>query len=171
MLNEFRCQTRLSFHLLCEVNGLLNKILCSCITLFLVLSGAPGGTTVSGAAQEEPKETFDQRLGPDDGAALAILFIANMRGNLGLCDCNHPRGGLARRVGYVEGFRKKFPDTPILQVEAGSFWYTPSDDRVVTLQTNSTEAFIGAARRGPWASTRFISELFGLMASPNERQD
>lgn len=121
---------------------MLNKILCSCIALFLVLSGARGETTVSGAAQEEPKETFDQRLGPDDGAALAILFIANMRGNLGLCDCNHPRGGLARRVGYVEGFRKKFPDTPILQVEAGSFWYTPSDDRVVTLQNQQVaEAF------------------------------
>ncbi len=67
--------------------------------------------------------TFDERLGPDDGAALAILFGANMRGNLDLCDCNQPRGGLARRVGYVEGFKKKFKDTPIVQVEVGQFWY------------------------------------------------
>lgn len=100
------------------------------------------GTTASSAVQEEPKETFDQRLGPDDGAALAILFIANMRGNLGLCDCNHPRGGLARRVGYVEGFKKKFPETPVIQVEAGNFWYTPSNERLVMLQNQQVaEAF------------------------------
>jgi 2',3'-cyclic-nucleotide 2'-phosphodiesterase (5'-nucleotidase family) len=67
--------------------------------------------------------TFDQRLGADDGAALAILFGGNMRGNLELCDCNHPRGGLARRIGYLETFRKKFKDTPILNVDAGHFWY------------------------------------------------
>lgn len=121
---------------------MLNKILCSCITLLLVSSSALRDTTAFGAAQEEPKETLDQRLGPDDGAALAILFIANMRGNLGLCDCNDPRGGLARRVGYVEGFRKKFPETPVIQVEAGNFWYTPSNNRLVTLQNYQVaEAF------------------------------
>lgn len=81
--------------------------------------------------------TFDERLGADDGAALAILFGANMRGNLDLCDCNHPRGGLARRIGYLEGFKKKFKDTPVIHVEAGQFWYnsetnTPS----ITAQNN-----------------------------------
>ena len=65
--------------------------------------------------------TFDERLGEDDGAALAILFGANLRGNLEMCDCNHPRGGLARRVGYVEAFRKKFNQTPVIQLEAGQF--------------------------------------------------
>lgn len=75
-------------------------------------------------AQQKPAEnenTFDDRLGADDGAALAILFGAGMRGNLELCDCNVPRGGLARRVGYVEGFKKKFKETPVIQVEAGFF--------------------------------------------------
>lgn len=67
--------------------------------------------------------SFDERLGPDDGAALAILFGANMRGNLELCDCTYPRGGLARRVGYVEGFKRKFKDTAVIQVEAGFFLY------------------------------------------------
>jgi len=38
------------------------------------------------AAQEPAKDTFDQRLGADDGAALAILFGANMRGVLETCD-------------------------------------------------------------------------------------
>jgi hypothetical protein len=36
----------------------------------------PGASTAS----------FDERLGEDDGAALAILFGANLRGNLDLCD-------------------------------------------------------------------------------------
>ena len=66
-------------------------------------------------------EPFEQRLGADDGAALAILFGANMRGLLELCDCNFPRGGLARRIGYVEGFKKKFPQTPVIHLEAGFF--------------------------------------------------
>lgn len=30
--------------------------------------------------------SFAERLGADDGAALAILFTANMRGNLETCD-------------------------------------------------------------------------------------
>lgn len=108
--------------------------------MFILAGGAL--TETAGYAQEGSKETFEERLGADDGAALAILFIANMRGNLGLCDCNHPRGGLARRVGYVEGFKKKFPQTPVIQVDAGSFWYTPSNARL-TMLTNQkvVEAF------------------------------
>jgi 2',3'-cyclic-nucleotide 2'-phosphodiesterase (5'-nucleotidase family) len=76
-------------------------------------SGAPGENTLS----------LDERLGADDGAALAILFGANMRGNLDLCDCNYPRGGIARRVGYVEAFKKKFKETPVVQVEGGSLFF------------------------------------------------
>ncbi|MEK6302134.1 MAG: hypothetical protein AABO41_15600 [Acidobacteriota bacterium] len=118
----------------------MNKILLSGFMLFVLAAGAL--TENTGSAQETPKETFEERLGADDGAALAVLFIANMRGNLGLCDCNHPRGGLARRVGYVEGFKKKFPETPVIQVDAGHFWYTPSQDRLVTLQNlKVAEAF------------------------------
>jgi hypothetical protein len=30
--------------------------------------------------------TFDERLGDDDGAALAILVSANERGNIDVCD-------------------------------------------------------------------------------------
>jgi 2',3'-cyclic-nucleotide 2'-phosphodiesterase (5'-nucleotidase family) len=67
--------------------------------------------------------SFDELLGEDDGAALAILFGANLRGNLQTCDCAHPRGGLARRIGYVEGFKKKFTQTAVLQLEAGQFLY------------------------------------------------
>jgi 2',3'-cyclic-nucleotide 2'-phosphodiesterase (5'-nucleotidase family) len=83
-----------------------------------------------------PAATFEDRLGADDGAALAILFGANMRGNLDLCDCNHPRGGLARRIGYVEGFKKKFKDTPVVHVEAGQFWYNSETDTPVIRAQN-----------------------------------
>jgi 2',3'-cyclic-nucleotide 2'-phosphodiesterase (5'-nucleotidase family) len=67
--------------------------------------------------------SLDERLGTDDGAALAILFGAGMRGNLEVCDCNYPRGGLARRVGYVEAFKRKFRETPVVQVEGGFFFF------------------------------------------------
>jgi 2',3'-cyclic-nucleotide 2'-phosphodiesterase (5'-nucleotidase family) len=85
--------------------------------------------SISATTQTEPPKpgqntlSLDERLGTDDGAALAILFGANMRGNLDLCDCNYPRGGLARRVGYVEAFKKKFKDTPVVQVEGGYFFF------------------------------------------------
>ena len=46
-----------------------------------------------------------------------------MRGNLDVCDCNYPRGGLARRVGYVEAFKKKFKDPAVVQVEGGFFFF------------------------------------------------
>lgn len=83
---------------------------------------------------DEKPATFDERLGPDDGAALAILFGANLRGNLGTCDCNFPRGGLARRVGYVEAFKKKFKETPVIQVEGGFLFYGDAGSTGVDLQ-------------------------------------
>lgn len=85
--------------------------------------------SISANTQTEPPKpgqntlSLDERLGTDDGAALAILFGANMHGNLDLCDCNYPRGGLARRVGYVEAFKRKFKDTPVIQVEGGYFFF------------------------------------------------
>jgi 2',3'-cyclic-nucleotide 2'-phosphodiesterase (5'-nucleotidase family) len=99
-------------------------IVVGCLILFTAVSAIP---QTAGGERPAPA-TFDERLGADDGAALAILFGANMRGNLDLCDCNQPRGGLARRVGYLEGFRKKFKETPVVHVEAGQFWYNSETD-------------------------------------------
>ncbi|HXG64500.1 MAG TPA: hypothetical protein VNO70_05295 [Blastocatellia bacterium] len=98
---------------------MLKKTLGALLTVACLF--LPAMAQQNGAA-EQP-QSFDERLGPDDGAVLAILFGANMRGNLDLCDCNHPRGGLARRIGYLEGFKKKFKSTPVIHVEAGFFWY------------------------------------------------
>jgi 2',3'-cyclic-nucleotide 2'-phosphodiesterase (5'-nucleotidase family) len=90
--------------------------------LMLVVLCVSGLTATQQEKSQEDPRSFDERLGPDDGAALAILFGAGMKGNLDVCDCNFPRGGLARRVGYVEGFKKKFKDTPVIQVEGGFFF-------------------------------------------------
>jgi 2',3'-cyclic-nucleotide 2'-phosphodiesterase (5'-nucleotidase family) len=95
-----------------------------------------------GEAQDQKAEgaSFEERLGPDDGAALAILFGANMRGNLELCDCTFPRGGLARRIGYVEGFKRKFRDTPVIHVEAGFLFYNSSGNAPAVLLQNEQVA-------------------------------
>jgi len=97
----------------------LKQILCA--ALAVVCLSAFGMTQTGPTKPVENTLSLDERLGTDDGAALAILFGANMRGNLDLCDCIYPRGGLARRVGYVEAFKRKFKDTPVVQVEGGYF--------------------------------------------------
>src|SRR6266404_7585581 len=103
----------------------LRRVLCT--VLAVACLSVCGATQTEAPKQGENTLSLDERLGTDDGAALAILFGANMRGNLDLCDCNYPRGGLARRVGYVEAFKKKFKETPVIQVEGGFFLYGGSD--------------------------------------------
>ena len=101
-------------------NKLLRRVICGLLILACV---SVGGASQTGEPQlAENTLSLDERLGNDDGAALAILFGANMRGILDLCDCSHPRGGLARRVGYVEAFKRKFKETPVIQVEGGFFF-------------------------------------------------
>jgi hypothetical protein len=56
------------------------------LLIMLIFLSAVTVSGIDSAAQEPTKETLDQRLGADDGAALAILFGANMRGNLDTCD-------------------------------------------------------------------------------------
>ena len=122
-------------------NQLLKKTICALLAITCLFVGAIA-QSVSPKADEQPA-TLDERLGADDGAALAILVNANQRGNLNVCDCNHPRGGLARRIGYLEAFKQKFKETPVLQVEAGFLWYNSySADRIASLQNDQvTEAY------------------------------
>ena len=77
-----------------------------------------------------------ERFPDDDKAVAAILFGANLRGNLDTCDCNHPRGGLARRVGFTQAYKKKYPGLAVLQVEAGFFWYNNESQSSVTSLQN-----------------------------------
>jgi len=113
---------------------LFRRFLCALLAIACVSS--LGLTQTDYQKQFWNKSTLEERLGTDDGAALAILFGANMRGNMELCDCNYPRGGVSRRVGYVEAFKKKFKDTPVVQVEGGFFFYPTEGYPLVDLQND-----------------------------------
>lgn len=119
----------------------MKKTICALLVMMSLFVGAIAQSP-SPKADEQPA-TLDERLGADDGAALALLISANERGNLNLCDCNHPRGGLARRIGYLEAFKQKFKQTSVLQIEAGFLWYNASGtSRIVSLQNDQvTEAY------------------------------
>jgi 2',3'-cyclic-nucleotide 2'-phosphodiesterase (5'-nucleotidase family) len=111
---------------------LLRKVLC---TLLVIVSlGVSAVTQTEQPGPGQNTRSLDERLGTDDGAALAILFGANMRGNLEVCDCNYPRGGLARRVGYVGAFKKKFKETPVVQLEGGFFFSGSAGSPAADLQ-------------------------------------
>src|SRR5512132_1193698 len=88
-------------------NTILAMFLCAAIITGAVAQEPTAPQT--GVTAPQPA-TLEERLGADDGFALAILITANMRGNLEVCDCNYPRGGLARRLGYLEAFKKRFKD-------------------------------------------------------------
>lgn len=62
---------------------LFKKVACIAAIAFLSICAKPQSPDPS--AEAKPN-SFDERLGKDDGAALAILFTANMRGNLETCD-------------------------------------------------------------------------------------
>ena len=125
-------------------NTILALVLCAVIIMGAMAQEPTAPQT--GVTAPQPA-TLEERLGADDGFALAILITANMRGNLEVCDCNFPRGGLARRLGYLEAFKKRFKDVPVLQVEAGQLWYTSSSsDRIVMLQN---EQVVRAYTRWP----------------------
>src|SRR5262245_59873201 len=79
------------------------------------------------AKSAAPSGTLADRLDKDDGYAIALFYSMGVRGNLEVCGCPiHPLGGVARRVGYINAFRKRSPDAAILQVDAG---YIFSDDQ------------------------------------------
>ena len=62
---------------------LFKKAACIVAIAFLSICAKPQSAAPS---TEATPDSFDERLGKDDGAALAILFTANMRGNLETCD-------------------------------------------------------------------------------------
>ncbi|HKG21901.1 MAG TPA: hypothetical protein VKC34_08365, partial [Blastocatellia bacterium] len=67
---------------------LFKKILfkqAACIVAIAFLSISAQTKPQAPSAGTKP-DSLDERLGADDGAALAILFTANMRGNLETCD-------------------------------------------------------------------------------------
>jgi 2',3'-cyclic-nucleotide 2'-phosphodiesterase (5'-nucleotidase family) len=79
------------------------------------------------AKKPAPSGTMQERLSDDDGYGLVVFYSSSVHGNLEVCGCPiHPMGGVARRAGYINAFRKRSPDAAVLQVDAG---YIFSDDR------------------------------------------
>ena len=56
------------------------------LLIVLIFASALTLSGIKSLGQGSAKGSLDERLGADDGAALAILFGANMRGNLDTCD-------------------------------------------------------------------------------------
>jgi 2',3'-cyclic-nucleotide 2'-phosphodiesterase (5'-nucleotidase family) len=79
------------------------------------------------AKKPAPSGTMADRLEEDDGYGLVLFYSMGIHGNLEVCGCPiYPLGGVARRMGYINAFRKRSPDAAVLQVDAG---YIFSDDR------------------------------------------
>jgi 2',3'-cyclic-nucleotide 2'-phosphodiesterase (5'-nucleotidase family) len=61
-----------------------------------------------------------ERLSPDDGANLVILYGGEERGSMEECGCpQRPRGGLARQLSYFKALQQA--DSPVLFVNGG-YW-------------------------------------------------
>lgn len=63
---------------------MLRRVLCTLLAIGCLCVSAVTQTEQQRAGQNTL--SLDERLGSEDGAALAILFGANMRGNLETCD-------------------------------------------------------------------------------------
>jgi Cytochrome c554 and c-prime len=96
------------------------------------------------AKKPAPSGTLDDRLDRDDGYGIVLFYSMGIRGNLEVCGCPiHPLGGVARRMGYINAFRKRSPDATVLQVDAG---YIFSDD----LNLDGTELRADAKLMNDW---------------------
>ncbi len=73
------------------------------------------------ARKPAPSGTMKDRLGEDDGYGLVLFYSGDIHGNLEVCGCPiHPLGGVARRMGYVNAFRKRSPDAATVLVDTGN---------------------------------------------------
>lgn len=63
---------------------MLRKMICA--FLIVASSSLCATTQTPSPATGGQAAAFDERLGDDDGAALAILVSANERGNIEVCD-------------------------------------------------------------------------------------
>lgn len=72
------------------------------------------------AKKPAPSGSVKDRLGEDDGYSIALFYSSTVHGNLEVCGCPiHPLGGVARRAGYINAFKRRSPDAATLQVDAG----------------------------------------------------
>jgi 2',3'-cyclic-nucleotide 2'-phosphodiesterase (5'-nucleotidase family) len=96
------------------------------------------------AKKPAPSGTLNQRLDKDDGYGLVLFYSADIHGNLEVCGCPiHPLGGVARRMGYINAFRKRSPDAAIVMADVGRIF---ADD----LQPGTNELRADAQLMNDW---------------------
>jgi hypothetical protein len=75
------------------------------------------------ARKPAPSGTIANRLGADDGYGIVVFFSGDIHGNLEVCGCPiHPLGGVARRMGYINAFRKRSPGANTILVDTGNIF-------------------------------------------------
>jgi hypothetical protein len=75
------------------------------------------------ARKPSPSGTIANRMGVDDGFGAVVFFSGDIHGNLEVCGCPiHPLGGVARRMGYVNAFRKRSPNASTILVDTGNIF-------------------------------------------------
>ncbi len=96
------------------------------VTLFGgVFSSACSSSASTTKTQPAVSPALANLVGKDDGYAFSLMYGADVQGNLNDCGCpKHPQGGLAWRMGYVDGFKAVSPDAPAIQVDAGRIFAT-----------------------------------------------
>lgn len=82
------------------------------------------------AKNPAPSGTLKDRLDVDDGYSVVFFFSSTVHGSLEVCGCPiHPKGGMARRMGYINAFKERSPDAAILQVDAGYIFNDTLNDK------------------------------------------
>ncbi len=72
------------------------------------------------AKKPAPTGSVKDRLGEDDGYGIVVFYSSTVHGNLEVCGCPiHPLGGVARRAGYINAFKRRSPEAATLQIDAG----------------------------------------------------
>lgn len=80
------------------------------------------------AKKPAPTGSVKDRLGEDDGYGIVVFYSSTVHGNLEVCGCPiHPLGGVARRAGYINAFKRRSPDAATLQVDAGFIFGDETD--------------------------------------------
>lgn len=85
-----------------------------------------------------PTGTLKDRLGEDDNYGIVLFYSADIGGNLEVCGCPiKPLGGVARRLGYINAFRRRSPDTATLLVDAGHIFSDEVNEAGVELNADA----------------------------------
>jgi hypothetical protein len=90
------------------------------------------------ARKPAPSGTIANRLGTDDGYGLVVFFSGDIHGNLEVCGCPiHPMGGVARRMGYINAFRKRSPGASTILVDTGNIFSDELNTDRTTLRADA----------------------------------